>query len=376
MSLLQRLGLGRTPASDPDPACASPPAEPPAGPLQRIGAAQAREAHQHNPQTVWAARAFQVNQADRGLACHRIWQPLPEIGIRPKFQIDAAEPVFAMGSCFAREVEDALVAQGFAVPTHCEDLFDDPLFDRQGQVAAEVRQRAYLNRYNSMSMLDEVRHLLGLAPELEDGLLSYTLNRGATADLHYSQSVPQTDRERSLLRRQRVRERLGPQLRRARVVVLTLGLAECWFDRAAGRYLNNTPGPRVMAAFGEQLEVHQTTFGQHLAALQSLHGVLTQALGEGLKIVVTVSPVPLERTFLDQDVIVSNRYAKSMLRAVAAEFAAAHANVDYFPSYEIVSYADPSQAWAWDQRHVSPTLVDHIMRLFSRHYVPQTTPAP
>jgi hypothetical protein len=58
-----------------------------------------------------------------------------------------------------------------------------------------------------------------------------------------------------------------------------------------------------------------------------------------------------------------------MLRAVAEEFAAAHGNVDYFPSYELVSYADPKSAWAWDHRHVTPGLVAHIMGLFARHYV-------
>ena len=79
--------------------------------------------------------------------------------------------------------------------------------------------------------------------------------------------------------------------------------------------------------------------------------------------------MPLERTFLAQDVVVTNNYSKSMLRAVAQEFAALHANVDYFPSYELVSFADPRNAWAWDHRHVNAALVAHIMSLFARHYV-------
>ena len=345
-------------------------------PLAQADAATARQAHQHNPYSTWAARAPQANATDRSLACHRIWADQPLLGIRPKFRIQPGESIFAMGSCFAREVEDALVAQGLEVPSHCDALFSDPLLASSPTAPAPLRPRSYLNRYHSMALRDEVRHLLGLAPELEAGLLTYALDRGCSADLHYSQSLPQVNAERTLARRSRVREQLGPQLRRAGVIVLTLGLAECWFDAAAGRYLNNTPGPRVLAAFGEQLSVHQTRFAQHLQALEELHDSLYQARGQDFKIIITVSPVPLERSFLEQDVIIANTYAKAMLRTVAQEFAAQHPNVDYFPSYELVQYARPDRAWAWDHRHVMPELVAHVMALFQHHYLASgSTPA-
>ncbi|HSI58918.1 MAG TPA: GSCFA domain-containing protein [Ideonella sp.] len=373
MSLLQRFGLGSgkptsttTPSSAPrdDGTITASPATP----LVRASSTSARDSHKHNPFTVWAARALQANQADRSLACHRIWADLPELGIKPKFQIAPDQAVFAMGSCFAREVEDALVKLGFDVPTHCDVLFDAPLLTR-GPGTEGTRPRAYLNRYNSMSMRDEFRHLLGLDKPLEQGLLTYGLERGGTAELHYTQSLPQVGLEGTLERRRLVRNYLGPRLRASRLFVLTLGLAECWYDTVAGRYLNNTPGPRVLATYGDQLEVHLTTFSQHLAALQDVHRCLSGVFGDDFKIVVTVSPVPLERTFLEQDVVVTNSYSKSMLRAVAQEFAVAHGNVDYFPSYELVTVAQPQNAWAWDYRHVKPQLVGHIMGLFRRHYI-------
>jgi hypothetical protein len=340
-----------------------------ARPLDRVDAAGAREAHKTNPRSTWAARAYAANQADTTLACHRIWAARPELGIRPKFTVGRDQAVFAVGSCFAREVEDALVDLGFEVPTHCDALFGQAPLLHDESLNTGARPRAYLNRYNSMSMLDEFRHLLGAAPEIEQGLLTYRLDRGSAADLHYTQSLRQVDIETTLARRRRVREHLGPLLRRCKLLVLTLGMAECWFDEKAGRYLNNTPGPRVMAAFGGQLAVHLTRFEQHRAALESLHELLQEVHGGDFRIVITVSPVPLERSFLSQDVVTTNSYSKSMLRAVAQEFAALHDNVDYFPSYELVSYADPRSAWAWDYRHVNAELVAHIMTLFRRHYV-------
>jgi len=346
----------------------SPPETP--RPLARVDAAAAREAHKQNPFAVWATRARAANDADRDLACHRIWRKYPELMIRPKFRVSVDQPVFAMGSCFAREVEDALAMLGFDVSTRCDDLFAEaPLLHEASLHPGGARPRAYLNRYNTMSMLDEFRHLLGMAPELESGLLCYALDKGAAADLHYTQSLRQVDMETTLARRRKVRERLGPLLRRCKLFVLTLGMAESWFDEAAGRYLNNTPGPRVLAAFGDRLVVHLSKFDDHLNALASLHRLLLSVHGEDFRIVITVSPVPLERSFLDQDVVVTNSYSKSMLRAVAQEFASAHANVDYFPSFEVVGFSDHATAWAWDYRHVKPDLVEHIMTLFRRNYV-------
>ncbi|MGM9487677.1 GSCFA domain-containing protein [Ideonella sp. YS5] len=338
-------------------------------PLDRVDAAAARAAHKTNPHSTWAARAQEANQADRTLACHRIWASKPELGIRPKFRVGRDQAVFAFGSCFAREVEDALVDLGLEVPSRCDGLFSRAPLVHDEAFNPGARPRAYLNRYNSMSMLDEFRHLLGLAPELERGLLTYGLDRGSAADLHYTQSLRQANLETTMARRQAVREHLGPLLRRCKLFVLTLGMAECWFDEKAGRYLNNTPGARVLAAFGEQLAVHLTRFEQHRAALESLHQLLRSVHGDDFRVVITVSPVPLERSFLAQDVVTTNSYSKAMLRTAAQEFAAGHDNVDYFPSYELVTFADPRRAWAWDGRHVSAELVSHVMTLFRRHYV-------
>jgi GSCFA family len=166
-----------------------------------------------------------------------------------------------------------------------------------------------------------------------------------------------------------VREHLARELACCRVFVLTLGLAEAWYDAQAGRHLNNTPGPRVMAKFGARLSVQLTGFAHNLAALQALHAELAGRFADGFKLVVTVSPVPLERTFLAGDVVVMNHYAKAMLCAAAQEFAATRADVDYFQSFEMVTCADPARAWEWDGRHVKPRMVAHVMSAFRQHYV-------
>jgi hypothetical protein len=57
------------------------------------------------------------------------------------------------------------------------------------------------------------------------------------------------------------------------------------------------------------------------------------------------------------------------LRAVAQEWAAAHENVDYFPSYEIVQNSERDAIWEPDLIHVKVVGLHHIMELFLQSYL-------
>ena len=61
---------------------------------------------------------------------------------------------------------------------------------------------------------------------------------------------------------------------------------------------------------------------------------------------------------LDKRVRISS-WTKSLLRA----------NVDYFPSYEIVQNSDRGAAWEPDLRHVKGAGALHIMELFLQKYL-------
>ena len=66
--------------------------------------------------------------------------------------------------------------------------------------------------------------------------------------------------------------------------------------------------------------------------LASLRSVNSKA-----KVILTVSPVPLVATYEDRHVLVSTTTSKAVLRVAATEVSSAHAWVDYFPSYEIIT---------------------------------------
>ena len=73
--------------------------------------------------------------------------------------------------------------------------------------------------------------------------------------------------------------------------------------------------------------------------------------------------------------LVSTVYSKSVLRAVCGELEAQYDDVAYFPSYEIItgnhargSYFGP------DLREVTEAGVQHVMRLFMKHYATAEKP--
>lgn len=342
-------------------------------PLFRVDQEQAFQNLQASPYSRWAARKREENTSPT-YAANRIWKHPIEMGVVPKFRISKMEKVFAMGSCFAREIEDALKQQGVDVVTHCDELFSLPILSMGEQMRKQnkmMRPRAFTNRYNTMSLHRELERLLVDNPKVDDETLIYDVNQKRSSDLHYSQSLPQVSHEKSVERRTILKDYFGKSIRDCSVFIFTLGLAEVWYDVSSKMYLNNTPGAAVREKFKDKFEVHLTRYEQHVKALHELHELLTKNVGRDVRIVVTVSPVPLEATFFGQDIVQVNAYAKSMLRAAAQDFSAAHPNVDYFPSYEMVGYSPPNESWGWDYRHVSPAVVQNIVGTFLRHYLVQ-----
>jgi len=56
-----------------------------------------------------------------------------------------------------------------------------------------------------------------------------------------------------------------------------------------------------------------------------------------IRFLLTVSPVPLTATASGEHVLAATIYSKSVLRAVAGQLFHERANVEYFPSYEIIT---------------------------------------
>ena len=187
-------------------------------------------------------------------------------------------------------------------------------------------------------------------------------------DPHTNPTLEFADLEETLERRA-LMQAVTKRIEGCRAVILTLGLAEVWRDVKANVFVNRTPIPSLFKTQPDRYEFHLTTFTQNWANLEAIHAVLSQYGHPDVRIIVTVSPVPLMNTFSTMDIVVANTWAKSLLRAVAQEWAAIHDNVDYFPSFEIVQSSDRTAVWETDLRHVKGTGAEHVMELFVRNYL-------
>lgn len=84
-----------------------------------------------------------------------------------------------------------------------------------------------------------------------------------------------------------------------------------------------------------------------------------------IRMILTVSPVPLKATASGNHVLSATTYSKSVLRVAAETVARRHRNVAYFPSYEIITMsASRGRYFTEDLRSISEAGVSHVMRVF------------
>jgi hypothetical protein len=152
----------------------------------------------------------------------------------------------------------------------------------------------------------------------------------------------------------------------ARVFVFTMGLTESWRNQDSGMEYALCPG----TAAGRFDPARHTFVNHGFAALLTDMRAALRLLYRAnprLSVLLTVSPVPLTATASGQHVLTATSQSKSVLRAVAGELAARLPQVDYFPSYEIITHpAFGGRFYAPNLREVRPEGVDHVMTCFFR----------
>ena len=324
-------------------------------------ATEAVNNYRENPAAIWHKDNADPNDLAGKYAFQRLRQTWFTPHVAPKFKLYRQDKVYAIGSCFARGIENALAARKMIVESAA------PEFAKLEAVNTKGSGLGFTNKYNTYSILNELRWALDPDAEFpRDSIVPLT--KTTWYDPHTNPSLEFVDLEETLERRALI-QAVTKRIRNCRAVVLTLGLAEVWRDVKANVFVNRTPIPSLFKTDPDRYEFQLSSFGENWANLEAIHALLSQYGHPDVHIIVTVSPVPLMNTFSTMDIVVANTWAKSLLRAVAQEWAAAHSNVDYFPSYEIVQNSDHAAAWDPDLRHVRGPGVQHIMDLFLRNYL-------
>ena len=322
--------------------------------IECVSAEDAYARRTANPYSRWPSRG----KDDQRLS------PVAKPFFRPSFRISPEDAVFTIGSCFARNIEAYLKVLGFVLPAL---EFRTDAFSTRRNLLYEHNQYSLLNKYNPFAMLNEFRWAMGIGPVFDPDTHLFELRSGYWIDPqshgHDGFSLPQ------VVARRRAINAIFARVAQCGVVIITLGLVEAWFDKVAGLYLNWALPPKIISRHPGRFELHVLDSATIRASLVDLIGLLRSACPPDLRIVLTVSPVPLDSTFRDMDVLTANMYSKSVLRAVAEEIWQRYSFVDYFPSYESVMLTGNAVAFVDDLRHVTDAVVGQIVSTMIAGYI-------
>jgi hypothetical protein len=315
-------------------------------PLRRIPGPEAVATRKANSFAWWGTRSTE----------NRV-EPIARPEFYPGFTLEPGEKIFTIGSCFARHVEDELMKRQYQIPVR--ELMGDPLF---ADLSTDV-----LNNYGTPSIANELSWAFDPATPFvpQDHLLE--VKPGKFVDLHFPPVIAPATWEVATGRRKAL-QKLMRLSANCRVIIITLGLSEVWFDKASGYYLNDTVRPSVLRLYPDRFELHVLSYQDSFEYLDKALQLLRRVNRNDIRIVLTVSPVPLAATHRAMDVIVANTYSKSMLRAVAEEICEKYDWIDYYPSYESVTLSDRKLSWEADLIHVTGEMVAmNVGRMLDRY---------
>jgi hypothetical protein len=293
------------------------------------------------------------------------------------FQIARSDKIVSAGSCFAQHIARRLVQNGFnyLVTESAHPLLPADIAENFGYGVYSAR---YGNIYTARQLLQLLRRVYDHYRPHDD---VWEQN-----GRYYDPYRPTVQRDGFATRREFEldRQQHFSAVRRAfetmDVFIFTLGLTECWHCVEDGAVYPMCPGT-VAGQFDPARHAFINLTAAEVVADMRAFIAQARALNRNLKIVLTVSPVPLAATALNQHVLLSTVYSKSVLR-VAAEEIAKLPDVMYFPAFEIVTGSfGCGRYFAEDHRSVTEAGVDHVMQVFFKHLAPggeaivQTQPA-
>lgn len=297
---------------------------------------------------------------------------------RPKFRIKPEHRIMTFGSCFAQHFGKALATRGYSW-TDCEPAppyIHDTIARDHGYGVFSARTG---NIYTPAMLLQWLQLAFGDAPEIgeiweKDGRFYDPLRPAIEPGGFASETEVREARLRTYAA-------LRKAVTEAHVFVFTLGLTESWRNKETDMEYAMCPGT-LAGTFDEEKHVF-VNHSQRMTYRYLVNAVkYIRRRNRRVRVLLTVSPVPLTATASDEHVLVATQYSKSVLRASAGLVAREYSNVDYFPSFEIITHpVFRGMFFAPNMRSVVPEGVNTVMghffsdqaRIFGKPRMPKRT---
>lgn len=289
---------------------------------------------------------------------------------KPRFQIDVADRLATAGSCFAQHISKRISEIGFNY--YCPEMNED----LDATEAKKQNYGVFSARYGNIYTVQQLNQLF---QESVDGQPKHEMfwKKGeAFFDPYRPNIFPNGFESLDHLTSERdthlscVRE----MFENCDVFVFTLGLTEGWRSKVDGSAFPLAPGVIAGEYDPSMHEFFNSSIDETREELFSFIDSLV-ACNPKVKVLLTVSPVPLIATYEDRHVLASTIYSKSVLRVAAQEAYDKYSCVDYFPSFEIIT-GSPTGGMYFedDMREVNSVGVSHAMRCFLAAYTSKNLP--
>lgn len=311
----------------------------------------------------------------QGLPPERFWRSAVA-GIEPfrldpvtstRFNIDRNERIATAGSCFAQHISNRLARIGFNyyVPEAGNDLAPEARKAMNYGVFSARFGNIYTTRQLLQLFLEcfDGRTIAEAVWQAPDGRYVDALRPQVTPGGYETEEQVHTERRSHLAAVRRMFEDCD-------VFVFTLGLTEAWRSWIDGTVYPMAPGVTAGSCDPER---HEFVNLDVLEVMSDLDAFLQRlkAINPTVRVVLTVSPVPLIATYEPRHALVATTYSKSVLRVAADMAYQKYRWVEYFPSYEIITgNYNNSAYYESDYRSINSLGVDHAMRCFLKHYAP------
>lgn len=285
---------------------------------------------------------------------YRTYSGFAEPTFLPKFKFDKETRFFTIGSCFARNVENYLTMK--KVPL----LSKMPNVPGEFFTAGGKERSGYQNVYTPGSVL-EASKLIGLT----DSQHAISEVDGKYFDL-ITHGLNGLEKEDALSIRESMLE-VYQNIKETDVLIITLGYTEAWFHSPSRAWVNQSPANPKLRSLSEEFELILLDYEHTCNILKEALKNFREA-SPNIKFVITVSPVPLGSTFTKDHILIANQRSKSTLHAAAHHLTSIFNDVDYFPSYEMVSLSQREIAFEDDNIHVKSSMVAKVMESFFDGY--------
>lgn len=251
----------------------------------------------------------------------------------PKFELGQDDPILTAGSCFARHIGRTLLEFGMN--------WRDAELAPRGLTAAERAGRQYgvfSFRTGNIYTAAMLRQWLAWASGTEAPGEESWVEDGRHFDPFRPSVEPDgyPDAGAMLAARAVTLAAIRAAVSEASCLIFTLGLTEAWHERGTGVVYPVCPGT-VRGIFDPDRHFFVNHSFARVTEDLLAAATLARGLNPGLRILLTVSPVPLTATATGQHALTASTYSKSVLRAVAGQLAAEREHFDYFPAYELIT---------------------------------------